>query len=737
MLKLVPSQTIEGVTVYSDDVAGDVFYALPEEPRFRIDENGIPVFKFIKYRLPIDREDGKKGGGFCFFDCEFTLTPEKEQAVKAQLQAQVDQRRSSAGLPPLTVRLGQPSYTEGTSSLLLSQFAGGPLIERVAGAGSPSLFGKNVSTFAVEFTPEGATVFEEAMKGHGGVVNVVYDLKFPVRLPPLTATAWFRAEQFYSFFQTITIDESFWGDDSYRETIREQFYDSESMGVTITPGFSVGEDTDKIVSQLRDSMQRSLDEAVERKMLEAITGVSEEGRKLPEGDFEQVTRDIQTHKISTFTNTYTENQVLEFAPKPQGALPAITSLPNVNVADHFIEIDADDPFFRTLNVGVQVNADFQELPIHSVEVHLGYHDRVGEFVFTNPNQPQRFEAFLEDGNKYKYWYQVNYKGESQTFKSDETSTDETQLVVNVDDLGIFDLDIVAGDLNFDQVKSAQVAVKYEGGREPIETQFTLTKDHTQHTLQKVTFERRRQAYEYKVTYFMSDGREFRTNWTREASRPLNVNDPFSSMKTIGLRAAGDLQTKIETIFVDLKYVDELNKYELPKSVALSAQRPFEDWVFPVISDAGKVIYTGQIRMRDGTVDEIPRTETTDSTILVGQLMEGKLQVQVLADLIDWTLVKLVTVSLEYRDEPNKIHEVKDFAFRQGQTAPFNWEVGLEDKDLVEYRWKAVFFFADGTQHDTGWSPPTSVRTIVLQPPGAVAPAPAPQPEPIPTPAPGG
>jgi len=97
----------------------------------------------------------------------------------------------------------------------------------------------------------------------------------------------------------------------------------------------------------------------------------------------------------------------------------------------------------------------------------------------------------------------------------------------------------------------------------------------------------------------------------------------------------------------------------------------------------------------------------------------------------------VTVSLEYRDEPNKIHEVKDFAFRQGQTAPFNWEVGLEDKDLVEYRWKAVFFFADGTQHDTGWSPPTSVRTIVLQPPGAVAPAPAPQPEPIPTPAPGG
>lgn len=724
MLKLVPPQTIQGVTVYEDDVTAGVFYALPEQPRFRIDDNGIPVFKFIKYRLPIDRADGKKGGGFCFFDCEFTLPPEKEQAITAQLQTQLDQQRSSAGLPPVPVRLGQPSYTEGTVNLLLSEFAGGPLIEKVVGAGAPSLFGKNVSTFAIEFSPEGATVFEEAMKGHGGVVNVVYDLKFPVRLPPLTATAWFHAEQFYSFFQTIDIDENVWSEDSYRETIREQFYDSESMGVRVTPSFSVGEETDKIVAQLAESMRRELEKAVERKMLEAITGVSEEGRKLPDGDFEHVTRDLQTHKISSYVNNYTQDGVLEFGPKPQGALPAISSLPNVDLDQHFIEIDADDPFFRTLSVGIQVNADFKALPIHSVEVHLDYDTRVGEFVFTDPDKPARFESFLENGTEYKYWYQVNYKGESQSFKSEEVSTDETQLVVNVDDLGIFDLDVVAGDLNFDQVKSAQVALKYEGGDEPIETQFTLNREHTEHSLQKVTFERRRQAYEYMVTYFMADGREFRTGWKRETSSPLNVNDPFSSMKTIGLRAAGDLQTKIETIFVDVEYVDEQNKYELTKSVALSATNPFQDWIFPVISAAGKVTYSGQIRMRDGTVEAIPKTETTESTILVGQVMEGKLQVQVLADLIDWTRVKLVTVSLKYEDPDNDVDEATDLRFRQGETAPLSWEVGLEDKDHTEYHWKAVFFFADGSQHDTGWQA-TSERTLVLQPPGAVAPTPIP------------
>ena len=61
---------IEGLSVFGDDSRRNAFYVLPNAPRFRIDpDTKKPVFKFIKYKLPVDRPDGKKGGGFVIFDC--------------------------------------------------------------------------------------------------------------------------------------------------------------------------------------------------------------------------------------------------------------------------------------------------------------------------------------------------------------------------------------------------------------------------------------------------------------------------------------------------------------------------------------------------------------------------------------------------------------------------------------------------------------------------------------------
>ncbi len=96
-------------------------------------------------------------------------------------------------------------------------------------AGKPSLFGNNVTTFALELTPDGATFFEQAMQGSGGAVSIVYDLQFWARMPQARITATFRATKFYSFYQSIDTDWNRWSEDSYQETIREQMIQSESM----------------------------------------------------------------------------------------------------------------------------------------------------------------------------------------------------------------------------------------------------------------------------------------------------------------------------------------------------------------------------------------------------------------------------------------------------------------------------------------------------------------------------
>ena len=54
------AEIISGITVYSDDQIDYVFYALPNQPRYSLDPvTGKPIFRFVKYRMPVDRPDGE------------------------------------------------------------------------------------------------------------------------------------------------------------------------------------------------------------------------------------------------------------------------------------------------------------------------------------------------------------------------------------------------------------------------------------------------------------------------------------------------------------------------------------------------------------------------------------------------------------------------------------------------------------------------------------------------------
>ena len=75
---------VPDVTVWEDEKRYNLFYALPQSPRFRL-QNGIPVFEHITYRLAVDRPDGRKGGGYVFFDTELAIDQEKLIKLKKVL----------------------------------------------------------------------------------------------------------------------------------------------------------------------------------------------------------------------------------------------------------------------------------------------------------------------------------------------------------------------------------------------------------------------------------------------------------------------------------------------------------------------------------------------------------------------------------------------------------------------------------------------------------------------------
>src|SRR3954471_18033004 len=98
MLQIDKVQEIDGVTVYGDSDRFELFYPMPQQPRYRRDAQGRPSFSFFKYRFPVDRPDGKKGGGFLLFDVEFVVDEAVLVGVKEKLTEQVKAEANRRGI---------------------------------------------------------------------------------------------------------------------------------------------------------------------------------------------------------------------------------------------------------------------------------------------------------------------------------------------------------------------------------------------------------------------------------------------------------------------------------------------------------------------------------------------------------------------------------------------------------------------------------------------------------------
>jgi hypothetical protein len=723
-------QVIEGLSVYDDEnnswnAQEQKFYVIPGSPRFRLNDKKQPIFKFLKYRFPVDRPDGKKGGGALIFDVEFAVSEDKLAKVRAVLQEQVNLRFKNANPKPRVVigqlqpvsdsPIGKPSCTIQVLG------GGGTLVDKVQNFGRPALYGNFVSAVMVELTPEGATLAEQALQGKGaGIVQVVYSLPMIVRTPPIKATVDFWASKFMSFHQEVNVGRNIWGTPrSRKERISEFFSSHDYAKVWVDPGMVTDQ---KIVSAVTDWAWGTLEKAVTSMVLKDIDPVKDDQRKVDES-LNHLTRDIMVTKMVDFHRVYEGKQAMAWDPTPQGTLEVITAIPGVKWADYAMTIDLDDPFFKQLNLNIQANADFQNLPIHSIDVHVEYpksggRKEVKDFNLKSPNEVGKFNTFIDNNSwKYKYSYKVHYKNMTEIFQAPLRDSEETFLTIDVGGTGILTVDLVAGDLDFEQMRAAQVTLRYEpNGKPPVEQMFLIDSTHLQHRFQKVILQAVDKPYKYKVKYLMKDGKEFMTDWRPSQSENLMVNDVWNATRTVGIRARGDLDGKIDAILIDVVYHDAANKYTQSKSIALTKDNKFFDWTFPVIDETGgKITYSGTIKYLDNSEETIPKTETTDNTILAGPKVTGFVDVQVLPDLIDWTLAKLVKVSLQYTDSANGINAKKDFIFKEGVTDPGLFKVELKDKAKTAYQWQASFFMQDGSTKKIDPTM-TEEQTLVLQVP---------------------
>ncbi len=574
MLAWIQEQRIPGiddVIAYGDDASDSIFYLIASTPRFRIGPDGSPVFQYMKYRKPVQREGGKMGGGFLICDVEFSVPGAIVQKCKDALQAQVNANAKFARVNPKpVVEVREISYTKGAASVQLFD-SGNPnatLVQRVLNPAAPSLYGDMLTPITIEFSAEGATLAEQAFQGKGPALQVVYDLFAPVKLPKMWVRVWFNARKAMSFFQKVDISRGWCKSPEQRETIRQQFMSSECGGVEIEPGATTDP---KVINTLRDWGFQTMEDSIKRNLLGDIPDVSSDARKLPDG-IEHLARDLKFEKVVDINRTYSESSVIEINLGPRGSLPGITTLTGkdgkpIQWQDFSRTVDLNDPFFQQINVNIRTNADFNNLPIFSVDGRISYDEGQTHaslpFSLASSNDVVKFASFIENNKKaYQYSYKVNYKGETRTFDSGTLwSKGDEPLTIDVGDTGVLVANVQAGDINFDEVTQALVTVHYEDPQNnvpPVEWELILDKDHKAQTLQKVIFAARNASFKYKVKYDMKDGKTYFTDWKTNPASQIFVGSPFAVRKTISVRAIGDLQSDVGTIFVHLNYAADTN-----------------------------------------------------------------------------------------------------------------------------------------------------------------------------------
>jgi hypothetical protein len=592
----------------------------------------------------------------------------------------------------------------------------------------PSLFGNNAVSIGIELNEFGAPVFEAAMKSQGaGLVIVGYELGYSAKLPKAHLVGTWNASAYMNFSQRIEERSHWYADDDYEEKITDSLRKSDSQLIhwiqQPPPAGMEAAQHQKMIDGIEESVRRQLDEAIKRNVLEAIPPESRDVEKIRERGFDDIIRTVDTTRTASVRVEYLAEKIVEMPANPNAPLPAFGSIvvagKPLKWEDYALTVDADDPFFKSFSAAIMVNADFADLPIASVVVEAHYKGKTGDgraetYTFRKPEDIERFEAFLDGGTgEFEYSYVVNYKGESDVYKSPLLKS-KSDVSINVGDLGVWKVDIDVGDVNFEEVSQAQLKCVYADGDLRVERQFTITPEKTKHQIREVIFKPRNKPWKYSLKYFMKGGREITVREETAEGEQLYINDPFSAMRTVSVRTKGDFDNVIDTLFLDFVYEDADNQYRQTRSFAFSkAGKRFEDWSFPVISEKlGTLKYTGNIVYKDGRPPTvIPEKTATSNTVLEGEDVL-RLEVELIPDLLDWSAMKLVTVTLSYADSANGISETDTFTLRKG-AQPSKWTVNIKDKSKKTYRVTPRFFMADGTKKE-----PTpfdaSDETLVLE-----------------------
>ncbi len=731
MITIPIFDTIQGLSIFSDDEDATRFYYLPRQPRIAVDPSGKPQFTFLYYQFAVDRPgpSNEKGGGYLTFTTVLKEDPQLVEQIRTVLQSRYRTEHPTE-VVPLQVSLAPVDFTDGEISLIT--FKDQRFVKEVT-LGKPSLFGDNTASVAVELPEDGATLFREALRGGGSVGAIQYSLTFPVRLPAITILGHVDSKEVKTAVigytrEKVTSDDT-WGNEeshevAHRTSIAETMESQGLIQLTILKG-SVSLTADDMES-LQSFAFRAMDDFIKNNFLKGGTIETAADRESQWMSF--LSQDIQ--KRFDLNVSYRDVVPRPYNPSSQVNPDFVGAALDQVVMD--IDLGNAPWYFNTLEVTVDTNLDFEQYGdiIHSVVGHLSYDQtrpdgtrltkRESVMFTADDRNPKEFKTRLAEVGKdfYHVDLEVNYKSGpvlQTTLQSFDTMV--RNLTLDVPNPGVIELNFAAAAASFeDKLQSVEVEVRYADPKRKVpdvtET-LLLDKDHPTKDYRRVIYAPWDQPYQYRATYVFTDeaGDLHRSTgeWIQQDSSNgqkqfVTVNSPFDETFGLTIIPAVDWQ-EVAQLVVDLEYNDPDSDYRMAtsKSFSEAAKNPLA-WRFPLRNPKRRNYrYAQTLLMKNAVVqqDDWKERDTDAQALVVGNAPGGVVTMSVDPSDIDFTKVKRVIVRLEYRDAAHNFVDSEALVFKDA--TPQTWTIARQDANVNDYSYNVEYIMSDGTHRSLGAS----------------------------------
>lgn len=759
---------VDHVDLYQDDDDPLRFWMVPQRVRAATMLDGSPELTLIAFARDLSLiagateplPQGETEGGLLNFTVECTVSDQDQATITAYLKTQVlsgavrlqrpvviDGRVTVEWRQPVDgdPTLAYPTWLDGQVQFCLPSANGLTFVDAGQVSVKPSLTSSNVASFSILLGQEGIRLFREGMD-HGKLpANLAYTLQYVARVPSVDVEISGDATQIYQQLKDhSTITETSGGNvvRQYPQVSSLKELKDMCAGLTVTYNrYDLGQGDDALLTSIENFVLDITTGYLKNMFCQPLINGQLDPTALgtdPMQNFKPAgtpvtggnqlwLKDFEQQGESHFGLSFSGSIAKGFSTYPNCSMLDVVSVDQIKKS--YFEADLNTPIFQTLQVPVRVTADFDHDPIAGIQVTLDYQatdDKSGDvksesktYDFLTGKEVYYFRPTLAraaDGSpkdSYTFASKVHYKAAQQSTDFPPQTTRDKSLMLGYDRMGCVEVKVIAGDIPWTDVESAEVSLHLPGSVSP-EASTTILLTSTANEGQWFTFTGATgtTTYAWSVSFRLKNGQRLTKPEQRATAGVLRIDSPFAEPMSVTFAPVGAFPP-LQSILLSTSYDDPAHDYHVASAHNFTNNSDLWPWTVQLIDSGTRGFkWKADLTFSNGTTTEGQWQDGQEGTIRVGEVLSSVLDIDISPAVIDWTLWKLVIVNLSYEDPTT--HALQTQTVQLNSTSgDQHWQVSLTDPKATSYSYAIQAFGAPGAKKEVPATASTD-KILVIQ-----------------------